>query len=440
MGKLLAANNAGTTLASSLSPGSAIITLASGSGAQFPHPTGGDWFLATLIPASSTTGLPNEIVMVTNLTGDTATVVRAQEGTTALTFAPGDLFQNLWTAGSFRSLSQIGDLQAQAGNWAVDTGTANAVVIALTPALTSYSAATGIPIRIKKVNIDNTGAVTVNVNGLGAVPILSNHGGGNLTAGQLNGGGVFDIIYDGTNFQITSDRVVPQGTISNSQLASMPPNTVKSNLTGSNAQPADNTTAQIAAAVGPLIPAGTITNAQQANMPANTVKANFTGAAAAPANFTTLQMAQALPANSLTNAQRVQMAAGTVKANLGGSTANEGDVTLAALLAGLGTVKVTVDATPNGHVIIGPLIINWGVDTTAITNPNQQRTATFDQPFTSQMFGALAIIRNTTPSNSIPNVMCWVSNSLTQAVFESNGYQSGSYSSVAGYFWLAWGI
>ena len=87
-------NNAATTLASAVAPSDTSITVASAS--AFPTPTGGNYFLATLV---GITGTPIEIVQVTSVTGNVFTVVRAQEGTTASSFNANDLVQLRITAG-----------------------------------------------------------------------------------------------------------------------------------------------------------------------------------------------------------------------------------------------------------------------------------------------------------------------------------------------------
>src|ERR1700685_3189784 len=121
---ILAANNANTTLAGSISNTATTANLAAGTGVLFPSPSGGEYFVGTFTDAA--TGLLREIVHVTNVTGDTITMVRAQEGTTGLNWSANDLFANLWTAGQFEACLQEGDLQSQDENYAVDTGSANA--------------------------------------------------------------------------------------------------------------------------------------------------------------------------------------------------------------------------------------------------------------------------------------------------------------------------
>ena len=79
-------NNAFSTLASSISASDLGITVASGEGTKFPTLTTGDYFYLTI---SSTSGT-YEIVKVTARSGDSMTIVRAQEGTVANSFT-GDV-------------------------------------------------------------------------------------------------------------------------------------------------------------------------------------------------------------------------------------------------------------------------------------------------------------------------------------------------------------
>lgn len=76
------ANNASALLAATITSGATTIQVASGFGALFPSPTGGDFFYATLEDDSGNI----EIVKCTARSGDNLTVVRAQDGTTAQAF------------------------------------------------------------------------------------------------------------------------------------------------------------------------------------------------------------------------------------------------------------------------------------------------------------------------------------------------------------------
>lgn len=98
--------------------------------------------------------------------------------------------------------------QLQAGNYAVDTGTANALVVTLAPVPASLAALAGAPIRVKKSAAANTGAVTINVNGLGAVAITHADGSA-VYASELPANGYFELVGTGTAFVLTSITAQP---------------------------------------------------------------------------------------------------------------------------------------------------------------------------------------------------------------------------------------
>jgi len=104
---ILFANNATSTLAGSISNVAVACNLAPGTGALFPSPTGSDYFVMTFTDAA--TGILKEIVHVTARSVDTLTIVRAQEGTTALAWTAGDIAANLNTAGTMQGLVQPDD-------------------------------------------------------------------------------------------------------------------------------------------------------------------------------------------------------------------------------------------------------------------------------------------------------------------------------------------
>jgi hypothetical protein len=80
------------------------------------------------------------------------------------------------------------------------TGSANAYLITTAQPLTGYVRGMS-PIRFK-ANFGNTGSATVNVNGLGAVTLKKQGGAANLASGDIASGGVYTLIFDGTNFQV----------------------------------------------------------------------------------------------------------------------------------------------------------------------------------------------------------------------------------------------
>lgn len=83
------------------------------------------------------------------------------------------------------------------------TGTATAYVLTYGAAPAAY--AKGVVIRFY-AHITNTGAATLNINGLGAKSLFSWHGVA-LTAGQIKAGSIIEVAYNGTNFVVISNEV-----------------------------------------------------------------------------------------------------------------------------------------------------------------------------------------------------------------------------------------
>jgi len=93
---VLLANNAASTIAVAVLAADTSVVVATGGGASFPSPSAGEYFYATLVDVSGN----SEIVKVTAVVSDTLTVVRAQEGTTALGFPTGSSIELRVTAAS----------------------------------------------------------------------------------------------------------------------------------------------------------------------------------------------------------------------------------------------------------------------------------------------------------------------------------------------------
>lgn len=126
-------NNFGTTLAAGLTSSATTCTLtnvatlptlpANASGA-----TGFPLIMAmTLI--SATNNAVFEIVNVTGVSGNTATIVRGVEGTSPLAFNAGDLANCLITAGALRALAALNGNPNQIFNALPATATTNVVVL-----------------------------------------------------------------------------------------------------------------------------------------------------------------------------------------------------------------------------------------------------------------------------------------------------------------------
>lgn len=98
----------------------------------------------------------------------------------------------------YAAASQITDGALVYGGTA--TGTANALAVTLTPAITAY--VTGQTIVFKASASTNTGAATIDVNSLGTKAIQK--AGKALVAGDIIASMAYAVIYDGTQFQLLS--------------------------------------------------------------------------------------------------------------------------------------------------------------------------------------------------------------------------------------------
>ena len=195
---MLFRDNASSTLASPITSGATSVTLTSGGGANFPVISGNQFFILTFISAAD--NLVTEIVNVTATSGDTFTMVRAQEGTTALSWSAGDIVQMGPTAGTMANMQQTVQAQAGAFKYAIDTGTVNAYAVALTPAVTTRIP--GLEINIL-ANTSNTGASTLNL-GAGSISLV-NPNGSSLGAGAIIAGGPFTALDTGSGpYYLTS--------------------------------------------------------------------------------------------------------------------------------------------------------------------------------------------------------------------------------------------
>lgn len=97
----------------------------------------------------------------------------------------------------------LGQEQDSFGKWAAVSGTANAIVLTLTPAITAYVA--GQTIRFKATG-NNSGATTVNY-GAGALAVQLN--GAACVGGEIKTGRTYQLTHDGTVLQLAN---VPEAT------------------------------------------------------------------------------------------------------------------------------------------------------------------------------------------------------------------------------------
>jgi microcystin-dependent protein len=177
MSVLIFANNAKTTLAGGLTSLSTVLSVVPGAGAEFPSPVAGQHFVVTLTDAA--TGLINEILWCTSITGDVMTVTRAQEGTAARSWLVGDFVSSFPTAGTQGTFVQPDQFQNGTYEYCIAGGTANALTATLLSALASMP--DGMPLVIKALS-QNTGASTLTLTlGSTVQPTLSIVKGGNQT-------------------------------------------------------------------------------------------------------------------------------------------------------------------------------------------------------------------------------------------------------------------
>lgn len=86
--------------------------------------------------------------------------------------------------------------------WGDVAGSANEIALVLPEIVDLTTYIKGNRFSFKAV-LTNTGATTININGVGAVEVLKT-GGVPLTAGSIIAGGVYDVYYDGSQFQLTA--------------------------------------------------------------------------------------------------------------------------------------------------------------------------------------------------------------------------------------------
>ena len=93
----------------------------------------------------------------------------------------------------------LGQFQDNGGVFFTTSGSANAYVLSLSPAITAYAAGQEF---VFKANFANTGAATININALGAKDLQYTYR--DLLGGEIDTNQLVKIVYDGTDFQITS--------------------------------------------------------------------------------------------------------------------------------------------------------------------------------------------------------------------------------------------
>lgn len=112
-------NNVSTTNANAIATTDTTVVLATGTGSQFPAITAGHQAAVTVEDVNGNI----EVMYATGITGDTLTVVRAQENTTALNFASGSRVEMRVTNGVLSAM-----LQKNGGDTLTGTTTLNGIL------------------------------------------------------------------------------------------------------------------------------------------------------------------------------------------------------------------------------------------------------------------------------------------------------------------------
>ena len=152
-------NNASSTLATAISASDTGIVVADGS--KFPSLGASDYFYATLVSSGGTT----EIVKVTARASNSMTVVRAQDGSSAASFASGALLEMRVNAASVTDLVDEHDQAAEisiadAGNYYTSTNVEGALQEAAQASTTritdagNYYTSTNVEGALQEVGVD----------------------------------------------------------------------------------------------------------------------------------------------------------------------------------------------------------------------------------------------------------------------------------------------
>jgi hypothetical protein len=115
-------------------------------------------------------------------------------------------FTGLGAGSSATDSANLSQVQSSVGSFLTAAGT-DTITASVSPSLTAY--AVGQTFKFIAA-ATNTGAVTINISTLGAKSILKN-GATALSAGELVSGSMYQIVYDGTQFQLIGAGGVTAG-------------------------------------------------------------------------------------------------------------------------------------------------------------------------------------------------------------------------------------
>ncbi len=190
---LLISNFAQSSLTVALGSNSStdtVITVADGS--RFPNPSTGDWFPIVLISADT---LTHEVVWGTSRSGNTITVSRAQEGSSASAFAVGAIVSHNLTKEAYEQFVRQGadNLTVKRG---LNYGLAAGTVTTMTATIANIAAYSDkLTVNVQAVGDNTSNFVTLNVNGLGAARVRYSEADGALEPGAIKANVTYSLTY-----------------------------------------------------------------------------------------------------------------------------------------------------------------------------------------------------------------------------------------------------
>lgn len=164
-------NRVWATLSAGVDGAVTVLPLTAGHGARFGAIPAGNKVRIVLLDASSNV---SEIMYATAIAGDNLTVTRGQDGTAGAAHLAGDRIEVRIGKSTMDSLMQAEDIQAGAATLLGTVAGVDVITAAANPTL-SAQAATGSLWKLPAAGA-NTGAVTVNIDGQGAVSVVRSDG------------------------------------------------------------------------------------------------------------------------------------------------------------------------------------------------------------------------------------------------------------------------
>ena len=173
-----------------------------GSGTFVINSTGQPVVTGTVISSTAFNALTADLA-----TGLTTTMTKDGQTTATANIPMGSFkFTGLGVGSAATDSANISQVQNSFGTFLTAAGT-DTITATVSPSLTAY--AVGQTFKFIAA-ATNTGAVTINISSLGAKSILKN-GATALSAGELVSGSMYQIVYDGTQFQLIGAGGVSAG-------------------------------------------------------------------------------------------------------------------------------------------------------------------------------------------------------------------------------------